>query len=96
MIGKNLLHVCNVYRYVRLTLIIVDLDQKQAEIRLIESEQEANILSCNAPKFSTNMVPKDVVDLSNGQSIAEFAEEFEKAMKKAEQGYDSSSDYDDE
>lgn len=77
-------------------LATFDLDQKQAEIRLIESEQEANILSCNAPKFSTNMVPKDVVDLSNGQSIAEFAEEFEKAMKKAEQGYDSSSDYDDE
>ncbi|KAI9277806.1 D123-domain-containing protein [Sporodiniella umbellata] len=73
-------------------LMTFDLDEKQTEIRLIKSEQEANILSCNAPKFATNMVPKDVVDLSNGQSIAEFAEQFERAMKKAEQGYDDSSD----
>ncbi|PHZ16776.1 D123-domain-containing protein [Rhizopus microsporus ATCC 52813] len=73
-------------------LMNFDLDQKQAELRFIESESEANLLSCNAPKFATNMVPKDVIDLSNGQSIAEFAEQFEKAMKIAEQGYSSSED----
>ena len=68
------------------------MDQKQAEFRFIESESEANLLSRNAPKFATNMVPKDVIDLSNGQSIAEFAEQFEKAMKLPEQGYSSSED----
>lgn len=36
------------------------------------------------------MIPKDVIDLSSGKSIAEFAEEFEKAMQKTEAG-----DYDD-
>ncbi|KAG1150679.1 hypothetical protein G6F37_001768 [Rhizopus arrhizus] len=69
-----------------------DLDQKQADIRFIQSESEANILSCNAPKFATNMVPKDVIDLSNGQSIAEFAEQFQKAMKQTEQDYSTDED----
>lgn len=58
---------------------------------MIESQIEANGLACNAPKFATNMIPKDVIDLSTGKSIAEFAEEFEKAMKKTEAG-----DFDDD
>jgi hypothetical protein len=75
-----------------LIFAIVDLDRTQSDIRLIESQAEANSLACNAPKFATNMIPKDVIDLSTGKSIAEFAEEFERAMKKTEAGdYDSSS-----
>lgn len=74
----------------------VDLDKQETQIRLVESQAEANSLACNAPKFATNMIPKDVIDLSTGKSIAEFAEEFEKAMKKTENGdysdTDSSSD----
>ncbi|KAI7907667.1 D123-domain-containing protein [Cokeromyces recurvatus] len=73
-------------------LISFDLDTIEPEIRLVESQQEANILSCNAPKFATNMIPKDVIDLSSGKSIAEFAEEFERAMRHAEEGYSSTSD----
>lgn len=38
------------------------------------------------------MVPKDVIDLSNGQSIAEFAEQFQKAMKQTEQDYSTDED----
>ncbi|KAI8091326.1 D123-domain-containing protein [Gilbertella persicaria] len=66
-------------------LMSFDLDTTQPEIRLIENQAQADVLSCHAPKFATNMVPKDVIDLSSGKSIAEFAEEFEKAMKKTEQ-----------
>lgn len=75
---------------------LVDLDQSQSDIRLIESQAEANSLACNAPKFATNMIPKDVIDLSTGKSIAEFAEEFERAMKKTEAGNYNSSSSDDE
>ena len=32
------------------------------------------------------MIPKDVIDLSSGKSIAEFAEQFEKAMQRTEAG----------
>lgn len=43
------------------------------------------------------MVPKDVIDLSTGKSIAEFAEQFERAMQRTEAGdYSSSSDSDSE
>lgn len=71
-------------------LMSFDTEKDEAEIRIIESQIEANRLACNAPKFATNMIPKDVIDLSSGKSIAEFAEEFEKAMQKTEAG-----DYDD-
>lgn len=64
-------------------------------IRLIESQAEANSLACNAPKFATNMIPKDVIDLSSGKSIAEFAEEFERAMQRTEAREDYSSSDDD-
>lgn len=43
------------------------------------------------------MVPKDVIDLSTGKSIAEFAEQFERAMQRTEVGdYSSSSGSDSE
>ncbi|KAI8647837.1 D123-domain-containing protein [Parasitella parasitica] len=77
-------------------LMSLDVDSDQPQIRLVESQAEANSLACNAPKFATSMIPKDVIDLSSGKSIAEFAEEFERAMKKTENGgysdTDSSSD----
>lgn len=72
------------------------MDKDQAHIRLVESQAEANSLACNAPKFATNMIPKDVIDLSTGKSIAEFAEEFERAMKKTENGEYSDTDSSDE
>ncbi|ORZ25785.1 D123-domain-containing protein [Absidia repens] len=57
-----------------------DIENDDPEIRIIESTPEANALNCNAPRFAANMVPKDVIDLSDGRSIAEFAEEFQRAM----------------
>ncbi|KAG1118869.1 hypothetical protein G6F42_013095 [Rhizopus arrhizus] len=73
-----------------------DVDKDQPHIRLVESQAEANSLACNAPKFATNMIPKDVIDLSSGKSIAEFAEEFERAMKKTENGEYSDTDSSDD
>lgn len=67
-------------------MLIVDTEKDEPEIRIIESQVEANTHACNAPKFATNMIPKDVIDLSSGKSIAEFAEEFEKAMQRTEGG----------
>lgn len=72
------------------------MDKDQPHIRLVESQAEANSLACNAPKFATNMIPKDVIDLSSGKSIAEFAEEFEKAMQKTENGEYSDTDSSDD
>lgn len=72
------------------------MDKDQPHIRLVESQAEANSLACNAPKFATNMIPKDVIDLSSGKSIAEFAEEFERAMKKTENGEYSDTDSSDD
>jgi hypothetical protein len=40
------------------------------------------------------MVPKDVVDLSNGQTIAQFAESFHRAMEMQGQEDDTSDDED--
>lgn len=77
-------------------LSLVDVDKDQPHIRLVESQAEANSLACNAPKFATNMIPKDVIDLSSGKSIAEFAEEFEKAMQKTENGEYSDTDSSDD
>lgn len=61
----------------------------EPEFRIIESVVDSRV--CNAPRFATNMVPKDVIDLSDGRTVAEFAEEFERAMKLAGQEQDSSS-----
>ncbi|KAI8580275.1 hypothetical protein K450DRAFT_237687 [Umbelopsis ramanniana AG] len=69
-------------------------DDNNADIRIITSQVEANMRARCAPSFSANMVPKDVVDLSNGQTIAQFAEDFHKAM--AGQKVEDSSDEDDE
>ncbi|KAI8970149.1 cell division cycle 123 [Mycotypha africana] len=71
-------------------LMTFDIEKETPDIRIIESQAESDSLACNAPKFATNMIPKDVIDLSSGKSIAEFAEEFEKAMRKAESGECSS------
>jgi hypothetical protein len=61
-------------------LLIVDLDKTAAEFRYIKSQADADGCVCNAPKFATNMIPQDVIELSSGKSIAEFAEEFQRAM----------------
>jgi hypothetical protein len=69
-------------------------EDNNAEMRIITSQVEANMRARCAPCFSSNMVPKDVVDLSNGQTIAQFAENFHKAMEG--QRDEDSSDEDDE
>jgi hypothetical protein len=63
-------------------------------MRVITSQVEANMRARCAPSFSSNMVPKDVVDLSNGQTIAQFAESFHRAMEMQGQEDDTSDDED--
>lgn len=63
-------------------------------MRIIESVVDSRV--CNAPRFATNMVPKDVIDLSDGRTVAEFAEEFERVMKLAGQQEEDSSSSDDD
>lgn len=43
------------------------------ELRLITSESQG---ASTLPRYSHNRYPKDVVDLSEGQSVAEFAREW--------------------
>ncbi|CDH58331.1 cell division cycle 123 homolog (cerevisiae) [Lichtheimia corymbifera JMRC:FSU:9682] len=66
----------------------------EPEFRIIESVVDSRV--CNAPRFATNMVPKDVIDLSDGRTVAEFAEEFERVMKLAGQQEEDSSSSDDD
>ncbi|KAG2227968.1 hypothetical protein INT45_011992 [Circinella minor] len=69
----------------------------EPEFRTILSEVEANTHVCSGPRFATNMVPRDMIDLSDGRTVAEFAEEFQRAMKLTEaQQDDSSSDEEEE
>ncbi|KAI9303859.1 D123-domain-containing protein [Cunninghamella echinulata] len=72
-------------------LVKFDTDNQEPEFRIIQSEVEANGLVCNAPRFAANMVPKDVIDLSDGKSIAEFAEDFQRIMALSSQQDDSDS-----
>ncbi|ORX52791.1 D123-domain-containing protein [Hesseltinella vesiculosa] len=71
-------------------LAAFDLEKAESDLRVLESPQDANFRQGCAPRFAANMVPKDVIDLSDGRSIAEFAEEFQRAM--AMQLNDSDSD----
>lgn len=71
-------------------------DDNNAEMRVITSQVEANMRARCAPSFSSNMVPKDVVDLSSGQTIAQFAESFHRAMAGQAQEDDSSDEDEDE
>lgn len=48
--------------------------------RVIESPTEA--AQC-MPRFSHNRYPKDVVSLSDGKSVAEFAEDWQKSLREA-------------
>lgn len=47
--------------------------------RVVESEMQA---SQSLPKFSHNRYPKDVVGLSDGASIAAFAEQWRDALQE--------------
>ncbi|KAI8366069.1 D123-domain-containing protein [Radiomyces spectabilis] len=71
-----------------------DVQTDEPEFRIYESQAEADAFSRNAPKFAANMLPKDVIDLSDGRSIAEFAEELQRAMASSALG--SSDDEQDE
>ncbi|CAO3635228.1 unnamed protein product [Cunninghamella blakesleeana] len=73
-------------------LLKFDTDLQEPEFRIIGSETEANGLTCTAPRFASNMVPKDVIDLSDGKSIAEFADDFQRIMALSSQQDDSDSD----
>lgn len=59
-------------------------DPNEPPFRILQSAAEANAHATCAPRFAINMIPKDIVDLSDGRSVAEFAEEFERAMVLAE------------
>lgn len=51
-------------------------------LRVVESETSAGTL----PRFSHNRYPKDVVELSEGQSVAEFAKVWGEKLKDAAVG----------
>ena len=72
-----------------------DDDADEPEFRTILSETEANTHVCSGPRFATNMVPRDMIDLSDGRTVAEFAEEFQRAMMLTETQQDDSSSDDD-
>ncbi|KAI7863908.1 D123-domain-containing protein [Spinellus fusiger] len=69
-----------------------DLSTQEPEIRIVPSQAQANVHQGSAPQFATNRIPMEAVALSNGRSIAAFAEEFERAMLLNQQ---ASSDSDD-
>ena len=49
-------------------------------LRLINSATEA---AQSMPRYSHNRYPKDVVELSDGKSVAEFARDWQEQMKVA-------------
>ncbi|KAJ3282693.1 hypothetical protein HK104_010770 [Borealophlyctis nickersoniae] len=52
-----------------------------ATVRIVQSQQAAS--SSLSPAFGTNRLPRDAIDLSNGVSIAEFAERFRREVEAA-------------
>ncbi|ORZ34942.1 D123-domain-containing protein [Catenaria anguillulae PL171] len=58
-----------------------DDDEQDAELRVIRSELEVH--SGAAPTFAASRVPLDVVAISQGKSVAEFAAEWQVAMAQA-------------
>lgn len=44
----------------------------------------------SGPAFSINMMPKDLVDMGSGRTVAEFAAQFHQAMSMARQEEESS------
>ncbi|KAF9132522.1 hypothetical protein BGW39_011874 [Mortierella sp. 14UC] len=66
-------------------LLLLNLDDKDTELqlpimRLLESEAAGRHMQ---QPFSFNRYPADVTDLSNGQTVAEFAEAFYKKVQAA-------------
>jgi hypothetical protein len=49
-------------------------------LRLVRSQVEA---SQQRPRYAAHRLPRDVIDLSDGRSIAEFAEEWRNALQEA-------------
>ena len=47
---------------------------------VIEGQDE--IHGANQPAFSSNRLPKDVIDMSNGASIEEFAAHFQETLRR--------------
>jgi hypothetical protein len=43
-------------------------------------ESQAHVLQSNGPTYSSSRLPKEVVDLSNGESIQEFAQKFQEEL----------------
>ncbi|OZJ02757.1 hypothetical protein BZG36_03345 [Bifiguratus adelaidae] len=59
-----------------------------SSLRLITSQSEANARGCSAGSASTsilgsnlNSMPREIIEMSQGRTVAEFAEEFWKGMK---------------
>ncbi|KAL7749837.1 hypothetical protein RI367_004713 [Sorochytrium milnesiophthora] len=58
-------------------------EEHEVQLRLVESRAQGDQYAGKAPAYSANRVPKDVVDLSSGASIAEFAENWERELQRA-------------
>lgn len=56
---------------------------------MIESEKDA---AMGAPRYAHNRYPRDVVDLSEGQTVAEFAREWVGRVAEAAVGDDGAED----
>ncbi|KAI9146502.1 D123-domain-containing protein [Paraphysoderma sedebokerense] len=50
-------------------------------LRIVESQMEAS--QSTAPAFTANRLPMDVIDLSNGRDIADFAKRFDEELRLA-------------
>lgn len=57
--------------------------RRAPELRLVDSPVAS---ASSMPRYSHNRVPKDVIELSQGQSVAEFAKEWMEQVKEATVG----------
>ncbi|KDN38139.1 D123-domain-containing protein [Tilletiaria anomala UBC 951] len=63
------------------------LRKRLPKLRVITSHAQAQQAASGAvPKYARNMVPQDVIDASDGQSIAEFAHEWGNRLGEAMKG----------
>ncbi|GJN90901.1 hypothetical protein Rhopal_003915-T1 [Rhodotorula paludigena] len=73
-------------------VFLIDLNPAP-ELRLVDSPVAS---ASSMPRYSHNRVPKDVIELSQGQSVAEFAKEWMEQVKEATVGGNGEQDSDSE
>eukprot|EP00158_Paraphelidium_tribonemae_P003231 Partr_v1_DN25976_c1_g1_i1_m68296 putative cell division cycle len=67
---------------------VEDISKTDLDFRIIESPSQAAIYSSQAPRFSTSMLPQEAVLMSQGKTLAEFAQTFRDQMLKSQQPQD--------